>query len=64
MQCVFTLRSNNEALSFPRSRVGMHPGTLLRPGSPSWERTGKVAVSPPVSDAGASGDFRSHAGGW
>jgi len=50
--------------SFPRSRVGMHQGTLLRPGSAASGRAGKVPVSPPVWDAGASGEFRSHAGAW
>jgi hypothetical protein len=31
--------------SFPRSRAGTHQGTLLRPGSPSWGRTGQVCRS-------------------
>jgi hypothetical protein len=67
LQCVFTKTVSNKLLYFHRSHAPAWEciwGTLLRPGSPPWESTAKRAISPPVSDAGASGDFRSHAGAW
>ena len=50
--------------SFPRSGVGMHPGRLLRPICLRGKEPGNAPASPPVLDAGASGEFRSHAGAW
>jgi hypothetical protein len=49
-------------LSFPRSCVGMQPGTLLRPALLRGKAPCRAWGVASVLDAGASGESRSHAG--